>query len=516
MKNTHLVSILLFLALSINSWAIEDPIASITFSNPKAENNISLVVNNNSSAEAYTTTTTIGGLDCMHIPGSKYAYFRVNDATIPSNDNKLIVRIKYYDTGYGSIALQYNSTDADYTRHSFDQTNSDTWATATIALSDASFRNAQNNSADFRLTGLSYIRSIEISRGELDPNTEEVPSTTGSAISEFKGKSVAGYQAWFTANATNAGWVHWSGNERPIVGDFSFEVYPDMRDYDEDEKYNSGFAPFGNGEPATLFSSAEVIDTHFDWMEEADIDGIALQRFITGVGKVITDVQHSKPILVKHAAEASDRIFYVCYDMSGNSADWAERIKFDWVFNIEQAYGLTSSPSYATVDDKPVVQVWGPGFTSRLGNVTETLDLIQFLKDRGCYVIGGVPTNWRTESGDSKPGFMPAYKSYDMVSPWTPGRYKDLNGVNNFKSSYIEPDKTFCEANGLDYMPVLFPGFAWSTWYENGGEPNKIPRIATPVITSPSNSPVPMLDTVRSQLMPGVPLPSEGCIVFPS
>jgi hypothetical protein len=38
------------------------------------------------------------------------------------------------------------------------------------------------------------------------------------------------------------------------------------------------------------------------------------------------------------------------------------------------------------------------------------------------------------------------------------------------------PDKSFCDANGLDYLPVLFPGFAWSTW--NNGTPNHIPREA--------------------------------------
>jgi hypothetical protein len=69
---------------------------------------------------------------------------------------------------------------------------------------------------------------------------------------------------------------------------------------------------------------------------------------------------------------------------------------------------------------------------------------------------------------------MEAYKAYDMVSPWTPGRYGNISGVNDFKNNYLVPDKSFCDANGLDYLPVLFPGFAWSTW--NNGTPNHIPR----------------------------------------
>jgi hypothetical protein len=271
---------------------------------------------------------------------------------------------------------------------------------ATISLSDASFRNAQNNNADFRIQGEVYVKSVKFSRGVPDPNTEPVPVTSGSSYSEFKGKSVAGYQAWFTAS-NGGSWGHWGGNP-PAPGVSNFEVYPDMRDYEESEKYQSGFADLGNGEAATLFSSAEVIDTHFEWMNDAGIDGVALQRFISGVGKVVTTVQSVKSVKVKNEAEANERIFYICYDISGDAEDWAERIKFDWVFNIEQAY--------------------------------------------------------------------------DMVSPWTPGRYRDLSGVNNFKNDKLVPDKAYCDANGMDYMPVLFPGFAWSTW--NSGEPNSIPRLA--------------------------------------
>jgi len=102
--------------------------------------------------------------------------------------------------------------------------------------------------------------------------------------------------------------------------------------------------------------------------------------------------------------------------------------------------------------------------------------LIEFLQSRGCYVIGGVPTHWRKEQHDSKPNFIEAYKTYDMVSPWTPGRYRGANEVDNFKNNQLIPDKSFCDTNGLDYMPVVFPGFAWSTW--NNGTPNHIPREA--------------------------------------
>ncbi len=480
-KTIFFLPFTLLFNISLTLMANDPPVASIVFSNPVEENNISLVVNTNTGAEAYTEMTNKDGKSCLFVPSSKYAYFRVNDATITLNDHNLIVEVTYFDEGNSSLALQYNATNGvNYERQSFNKTNSNTWITVKIGISNASFRNAQNNQADFRINSNNYIRSISISKGIMDPEAEEVPVTQGSSYSEFKGKSVAGYQAWFTASETNSDWVHWpkGGGQRPEKGNSSFEIYPDLTDYDPGELYQTGFADLGNGEPASLFSSIDVIDTHFEWMKNAKIDGIALQRFIGDNPYPISYSPVSKLSRVKAAAEENEKIFYICYDMSSGKDEnaWVESIKFDWVFNIEQTNTLTSSPAYATVDGKPVVQIWGPGFTSRAGNAAGAIELIEFLKSRGCYVIGGVPTNWRTESGDSKPGFMTVYQSYDMISPWTPGRYRNISGVDQFKDNYLVPDKEFCDANQMDYMPVLFPGFAWSTWKD--GEPNSYPRLA--------------------------------------
>jgi hypothetical protein len=460
-------------ALSLNG-----QVAKITFSNPRDEAGMQFLASTNPSAEAYSEQAFRGETDCRYIPSGKYGYFRVDDGLISITDAKLIFYITYFDAGYGNFALQYNSLSNNYKPVTITKTNSNTWTNTTVGVADAAFNNLQNNQSDFRISGEAYIRQISISKGELDPSKEPVPVTFGSSYSEFIGKSVAGYQAWFTASETNSGWVHWSSNTRPEVGNVHFDIYPDTRDYEPEVLKQTGFDNLGNGEPSLLFSSADVIEEHFKWMKDAGIDGIALQRFIGDNPYPISDSPFSKPLKVKKAAEKYEKIFYVCYDMSSGKDEnaWAESIKYDWVFNVEQSYALTSSPAYATVNNKPVVQIWGPGFTSRVGNAAKTIELIKFLQNRGCYVIGGVPTNWRTESGDSKPGFLEAYKTYNMVSPWTPGRYKNISGCDSHKTNYLVPDKAFCDANNIDYLPVLFPGFSWSTW--NTGAPNSIPRIA--------------------------------------
>ena len=472
----RLVTLTSFYLFILSASSANGQVVKITFLNPREESGIQFVVNTTPSAEAYSEQAIRGQLDCRYIPSGKYGYFRVDDGLILTTDAKLIFYITYFDAGYGNFSLQYNSLSNNYKAITITKTNSNTWINTTIGIVDAAFKNLQNNQSDFRISGEAYIRQISISKGELDPSKEPVPVTSGSSYSEFNGKSVAGYQAWFTASESNSGWVHWSANTRAEVGNFSFDIYPDTRDYKPEILKQTGFNNLGNGEHSLLFSSADVIDEHFKWMKDAGIDGIALQRFIGDNPYPISDSPVSKPLKVKKAAEANKKIFYVCYDMSSGKDEnaWAESIKYDWVFNIEQSNALTSSPAYATVNNKPVVQIWGPGFTSRVGNSVKTIELIKFLQSRGCYVIGGVPTNWRTESGDSKPGFLEAYKTYNMISPWTPGRYKNISGCDSHKTNYLDPDKAFCYANNLDYFPVLFPGFSWSTW--NTGAPNSIPR----------------------------------------
>ncbi len=485
---TKLRSLLLFVLSTTMTFFAEaaNPVASIILTDPVTSNHLTHFTVTDPNNEPYTIQTTIGGLECRQIPGSKYGYFNVEDATVASTENNLIITLTYYDNGTDDLAFQYNATGGTNYKHiGIKKTATNTWITATIALTDASFRNAQNNGADFRIGTTTafnnYIREITITIGTLNPASEPVPTTSGSNYSEFIGKSVAGYQVWFNTGTPTSGWFHWSGGAQPAVGHLNFEVYPDVAEYTAADLTQTGFANLGDGTPSKLFHSshATVINKHFNWMQTAGIDGVALQRFINGIGSVINNSPAASPLKVKAAAEATNRIFYICYDISSSGLDdtWDDIIKFDWVYNIERAYALTSSPAYATVNNKPVVQLWGTGFTgNHPGTEQETIDLIHFLQARGCYVIGGVPTYWLTENNDSKSDFLDAYKEFDMISPWSVGRFGDVAGATNFKNNLLVPDKTFTDQNNIAYMPVLFPGFSWSQW--NNGLPNSIPRKA--------------------------------------
>ena len=80
-------------------------------------------------------------------------------------------------------------------------------------------------------------------------------------------------------------------------------------------------------------------------------------------------------------------------------------------------------------------------------------------------------------NGDSEtdPAWAAVYRSFDIISPWTVGRYHDVTGADNWRVNMVVPDLTEATAAGVDYMPVIFPGFSW--YNIMGGPLNQIPRL---------------------------------------
>jgi hypothetical protein len=297
--------------------------------------------------------------------------------------------------------------------------------------------------------------------------------------SRFSDKVVVGYQGWFAAEGDGSPanrWMHWSPGGAPARGHVTFEIFPDTREFPQAALFDTALAPLGDGRPARLYGAAraEVVDTHFRWMEDAGIDGAALQRFLgdlrdPGV-RAFRDVVAGR---VRDAAEAHGRIFYLEYDISGaNDATWVDDLVADYDATIAP---LTASPRYAREGSRPVLAVWGPGFPDRPGSAAQAADCAQRLKARGLYVIVGVPYGWRTGDG-SKPGFLDAWAQYDMIQPWSVGAYATDADVKSHYDAFIVPDKQWAQSRGVAYQRVIFPGFAWSNW--NGGARNMIPRRA--------------------------------------
>ncbi|RKE21213.1 discoidin domain-containing protein [Streptomyces sp. TLI_171] len=288
---------------------------------------------------------------------------------------------------------------------------------------------------------------------------EAPAAAAASAPGDVVGKVTVGYQGWFACAGDGApinGWWHWARNwgQPPSGSNSAIVAWPDVRDYPK--TYGTAFAALGNGQPAALFSSYDqsTVDVHFRWMKQYGIDAAALQRFNPTGGEGPTrDAMAGR---VRSAAESQGVKFYVMYDVS----DWTTMqtdIKSDWT-NKMRAH--TASAAYARQNGRPVVCIWGFGFNDNQRPFTpaQCLDVVNWFKAQGCYVIGGVPTWWRTGDRDSRPGFSEVYHAFDMLSPWLVGRIGNAGDADNFYNVATVPDLAECNAHGIDYQPCVLPG----------------------------------------------------------
>ncbi|QIQ06205.1 glycoside hydrolase family 71/99-like protein [Streptomyces liangshanensis] len=293
--------------------------------------------------------------------------------------------------------------------------------------------------------------------------SESVPFASAAAAAsppgDVVGKITVGYQGWFACIGDGApinAWWHWSRNagQPPSPSNTTIKSWPDMREYSR--TYRTAYANTNDGQPATLFSSydQQTVDTHFRWMRENNIDTAALQRFNPFGGEGPTrDVMAQR---VRQSAEANGRKFYIMYDVT----DWTNmqsEIKQDWT-NKMKAH--TASSAYAVQNGKPVVCIWGFGFNdpARPFAPGPCKDVVDWFKAQGCYVIGGVPTHWRSGNEDSRPGFSDVYHAFNMLSPWMVGRIGNVGDTDRFYTSVNTPDQADCNAHGIDYQPCVLPG----------------------------------------------------------
>jgi len=299
-------------------------------------------------------------------------------------------------------------------------------------------------------------------------------------------KVVLGYQGWFSCAGDNApsgntNWRHWASTTAPAPSSITFELYPDVSEYDPSDLYQTQLGPLGNGSPAKLFSSVSprVVNTHFSWMRDKGLDGVALQRFVTALSSSSGAYRMNTVAgYARTAAETYGRVFFIEYDISGASnTTWISQIQNDWqtVVGPGGSLALTNSNRYLKQNGKPVVFIWGIGFSgNKPGTPAETITLIDWFKSQGVYVGGGVPYQWRSETGSARVGFLPVYTHLDLLQPWGVGAFRSDAEIDNHWTSIVLPDLQWCATNNVAYQRVMFPGFAWSNW--NGGSANSFSR----------------------------------------
>jgi hypothetical protein len=319
--------------------------------------------------------------------------------------------------------------------------------------------------------------------GEPSPGRDEVlaamrpydgPSAPGVDCSTLAGKVLCGYQGWFTApgDGSGRGWRHYPARGRFEPGSCGIDLWPDVSDLDADERYATPFR-HRDGRTAQVFSShnRKTVLRHFRWMRQYGIDGAFVQRF--GVETLDPkDLGHGNADLAhcREGANRSGRCYAVMYDLSGLPEGGVRHVVEDWKLLVDRMR-LGHDPrdaAYLRHGGRPVVAVWGVGFNDgRKYTLAECERLVDFLEnDRhygGFAVLLGVPTGWRTLDADSvhDPALHRVIGGADVVSPWTVGRYRSPEGVEDHARRRWRPDREWCRQHGKAYLPVVFPGFSW-------------------------------------------------------
>ncbi|MGL5111529.1 MAG: glycoside hydrolase family 71/99-like protein [Flavobacterium sp.] len=306
---------------------------------------------------------------------------------------------------------------------------------------------------------------------------------TRSLYKSYDQLVMAGYQGWFGAEGDKSGrgWYHYRGNSGFEPGCSTIDMWPDMSEYKK--CYITPFS-FASGAKASLYSPYDksTIDLHFKWMKNYGIDGVHMQRFVreikstNGLGK-----RHFNKVL-EHALKASikyGRAISIMYDLSGCSKkdifyieqDLAELKKlFDLFDNVKQ-------PTFLRHNGKPLISIWGVGFNdNRKYSIADADSLVTKLKgtNNSVSVLLGVPYYWRTFGRDTEnnPALHALIKKCDIIMPWAVGRYK----IENYDSSIVAADVKWAAANGVDYVPLVFPGFSWGNLQKDTSLYNSIPR----------------------------------------
>jgi hypothetical protein len=351
--------------------------------------------------------------------------------------------------------------------------------------------------------------------------------------STLLGRHLMGYQGWFGCPGDGSAldrWWHWCDGSSPrselTPRSATFDAWPDTTELGPTELFETSLG--GSVGVGQVFSSyrAETVERHARWMRDHGCDGVLLQRFCCELGSPPhREFRDQVARNVCAGAEAHGRVFAIMYDISGwaggSPQQLVAEIQADWVHLVD-TLELTRSGRYQRHAGRPLVGLWGFGFTDRpCADPHAAAGLVDWFHGGGggggggggsgdggdgggdhhrrryeATVLGGVPTCWRERRRDARPerGWASYYGALDVLSPWSVGRFRDAHSAARFYESLVRADLALMRSAAWPgrtrsgdhrqlYMPVLWPGFSWANLQSAGatdGEArrqlNQIPR----------------------------------------
>jgi hypothetical protein len=283
-------------------------------------------------------------------------------------------------------------------------------------------------------------------------------------------RHVVGYQGWFICpdEQNRDDWFHWFHRTQDGRFQPSFDMLPDTSEFEEGEGCPTPWTDRA-GRPVRLFTAqdARSVRRHIRWMREYEIDGAAMQRFVSVLSNQRRRAQLDRTLAhVRAAAEAEGRSMFLMYDLSGTDDSRLRVLIEDWRQQVEA--GLLRSPAQQFHAGRPVLGLWGLGFRDRPLTPDAVLHAMSELRriagSGDLTILAGVPAFWRTGTRDADPSprWQEVYAAAQVLSPWTVGRYADPAGADSYLRQVLRPDMAQAAASGQEMLPVIFPGFSWA------------------------------------------------------
>jgi hypothetical protein len=298
------------------------------------------------------------------------------------------------------------------------------------------------------------------------PERADIDATT------LDGKVLCGYQGWFNTpgDGTNFGFTHWGqGLDRPDGGRFVVDMWPDLTEYDPQDLREVPGLKMPDGSPARLYSAFRPgpVLLHSKWMRQYGIDGVFVSRFVGEANDPRRSV-HVNTVLanLREGCHREGRVWAMMLDLSIGRNGATAMVMNDWKFLCDQVK-VREDSRYLHHQGKPVVLLWGLGFRDRPWTPAQGEELVNFFKNDpkygGVYLIGGIDPHWRTLRGASRPdeAWAKVYRSFDAISPWDAGRYRDDASMDRIRKDVWEGDLAELRGTAKGYMPTAFPGFSW-------------------------------------------------------
>jgi len=170
------------------------------------------------------------------------------------------------------------------------------YATLPVAMLCLLFTLGFSQESESGITMEDAISRIKPYSGEHNPG---VDTTT------LESKIMCGYQGWFAAegDGANRGWFHYAERHEILKpGHCTFDLWPDMSELDDDEKFATPFR-HKDGSTAYLYSPYRRKTTmrHFKWMRDYGIDGVCT------ITRDCAWYHYKKPVLTHNFVLASSR-----------------------------------------------------------------------------------------------------------------------------------------------------------------------------------------------------------------